>query len=83
MNKLWLLMPHAPDEGPWNPWYDKTFGFVVCAPDESAARALAQEQAGDEGRHGDVWMMSRYTSCEELTPESVREGVVLQDFHAG
>jgi hypothetical protein len=49
--KLFILRPVAglPDnDNPWEPWYDKVFGFVVRAHDEPAARLLAQANAADE-----------------------------------
>lgn len=39
--KIWLLRPiDGCDE--WNPWYDKAFGFVVCANSEQEAREAAR-----------------------------------------
>jgi hypothetical protein len=61
--KLWLLRPvdNLPDDAnPWEPWYDKAFGFVVRAETEEGARRLATEEAGDE-KHG-----PRTTSDEDL-----------------
>jgi hypothetical protein len=48
---LWLLRPveNLPiDDNPWDPWYDKAFGFVILAETEADARALADKNAGDE-----------------------------------
>ena len=76
--KLWLLRPiHGHDEwGPWKPWYDKTFGFVVRAETEDEARLLASKQAGDEGHH--AWMEPFESTCVELTADGPA-GVVIQD----
>ena len=59
--KLWLLEAKAnlpTDDNPWEPWYDKSFGFVVRAETEAEARKIAHENAfagylprlGDENR---------------------------------
>lgn len=48
---LWVLEPvtQLPDgDDPWEPWYDKCFGFVICADTEARARAIADENACDE-----------------------------------
>ena len=63
--KLWLLRPRLLSakraaeseecedvEWPWDPWYDKAFGFVVRSETEEDARALAAKECGDEGEHG-------------------------------
>ena len=86
--KLWLLRPRGglkPD--PWDPWYDKAFGFVVRAKTETAAREFAAEDAGDEWRdHGEnkgpnPWLEIALSTCVELTADGV-EDVVIRDFHA-
>jgi len=48
--KLWLLRPRVLEDtfDPWEPWYDKAFGFVVRAETEKDARQMAQERAGIE-----------------------------------
>jgi hypothetical protein len=51
--KLWLLRPvdNLPNgDNPWEPWYDKAFGFVVRAKNEQEAREFATAEAGDENR---------------------------------
>lgn len=83
--KLWLLEPledternyHQPGS-PWDPWYDKAFGFVVRAESEADARALANEEHGDEG---DAWLDPALSKCVELTADG-EPGVVLRDFAA-
>lgn len=94
--KLFLLrpldgLPEDRSKNPWRPWYDKAFGFVVRAEDESAARALAGGDAGDEaGRDYNAgtsrerpnpWLDAALSSCVELTPEGAAE-VVIRDFAA-
>lgn len=80
--KLWILRP-IPNlqkgDNPWDPWYDKSFGFVVRADSETQAREMAS--GGDENRGSSPWMDEKYSTCEELLPDGDR-GVVMQDFHS-
>ena len=69
MTKIWLIEPiegarDAEGKLPWQPWYDKAFGFVVAAATEDEARKLASEKPGDEG--AGVWLDPKLTSCREL-----------------
>jgi hypothetical protein len=50
---------------PWEPWYDKTFSFVVSAKNEVIARVIASDNHGDEGKH--VWLDPQKTRCRILT----------------
>ena len=91
--KLWILrpvngLPHGDD--PWEPWYDKAFGFVVRASTEEAARALADADAGDENRGQyqnntivtfKPWLDAKYSTCEELQAEG-EESVLMSDVHS-
>lgn len=93
--KLWLIRPKTDGltdaDNPWEPWFDKAFGFVVRADTEEQARQLAHEDAGDENRGeffsrktantNEPWLDAKYSTCEELTPDG-EAGVVMQDFHA-
>lgn len=94
--KLWLLRPlnyePAPDHafpnewGPWKPWYDKAFGFVVRAESEAEARQMVLARAGDETDHhhnnsDTTWTSAEFSTCEELTAEGPA-GVVMRDFAA-
>ena len=91
---LWILkaknsLPEGDD--PWEPWYDKTFGFVIRANTEDDARRIADENMGDEGRGvflGSVtaktknpWLDSRYSTCEILSDVG-EEGVVIEDHRS-
>jgi len=93
--KLWLLraqknLPRGDD--PWEPWYDKTFGFVVRAETEKEARKFAHDNAGDENRGRlfsnkaaatkTPWLEAKYSTCTELSVKG-DIGVVLKDFQAG
>lgn len=93
--RLWLLeAPEVPDpknperttrqQGPWSPWYDKAFGFVVRAETEAEARQFAAEQGGDENpssdsAEGSPWLDASLSSCVNLTAEGPA-GVILKDF---
>lgn len=97
--KLWILRPVGYgdydfggrwEEGPWDPWYDKAFGFVVIALNERAAREWAASRHGNEapyswkpGQSGNPWMDPSLTECKELTADTFRRsgpGVVLADI---
>lgn len=80
--KIWILRPvkdFQSGDNPWEPWYDKAFGFVVRAETEDQARAFAQERAGDEG--WGPWIYADYSTCEELSGNGY-EGVLMTDFRA-
>ena len=90
--KLWILRPVdglAKTDNPWEPWYDKAFGFVVRAETEAEARDLADADAGDENRGEFMgrstantkapWKDAAYSTCVELLPEGAAE-VVMKDF---
>lgn len=87
--KLWILKPLKPNalKGPWEPWYDKAFGFVVRAETEEAARAVAQDNGGGETDAYPLrglrpaWTNPKFSSCVELTADG-QEEMVLRDFHA-
>ena len=71
--KLWILRPVED----WEPWYDKAFGFIVCAETKKEARKLASSDAGNEGK--EVWFDSKLTSCKELKPIK-KKRIILKDF---
>ncbi|MFA5165656.1 MAG: hypothetical protein WC481_08880 [Candidatus Omnitrophota bacterium] len=80
--KLWLLRPKEglpENEGPlnpWEPWYDKTFGFVIRAETEGEARKIAKGDCDCEGRS--AWS-SAFSTCIELLPEG-ESGIIIKDF---
>ena len=78
-----------PAVNPWEPWYDKAFGFVVAARDERDARLVIHEadggtesdtQPGDEG--SGAWTDDRFSTCVCIgtTTTDVPRGVILRDF---
>jgi len=92
--KLWLLkaregLPNG--DNPWEPWYNKSFGFVVRSETEEQARQIAHENAGDENRGEFLqtkiadtkqpWLDPKYSECTELLQDGAAE-MVLQDFQA-
>ena len=85
--KLWILRP-VKDDALWEPWYDKTFGFVVRAETEQAARAFAQDGGGDEVRRGysdrpqhPAWTDASHSTCEPLEMGGL-DGIIMEDSHA-
>lgn len=75
--KLWILKPRDENGGPWMPWYDKVFGFVVRSKTEEGARALASKDHRDEGK--DAWLDSKLSTCAELAPEGKAE-IIMRGF---
>ena len=75
--RLYLLKPINPNAPPFDPWWDKSFGFVVRAKSEQDAREYAAKERGDEG--ADTWRDPALTSCEVL-PARGEAGVILTDF---
>lgn len=77
--KLYLIKAKEQTK-PWEPWYDKAFGFVVRATSERMAREFATENAGDEKRKCPTcWEDPEFSTCEELTAEGVA-GLILSDY---
>ena len=86
--KLFLLRPvkDLPNENPWEPWYDKTFGFVVRAENHVTARHLADEAGGDETSFRSdgsdhPWLDPKFSTCVELLKDGGAE-VVINDHHS-
>jgi len=86
--KLYILRPQdnlPEDDNPWEPWYDKAFGFIVQAETLEEARMLAHMEAGDENRkrvtyeEQTPWLDSRYSTCQELKPRDT-SSVIMRDF---
>lgn len=77
--KLWLLRAIDTKDGPWEPWYDKIFGFVVRAETETKARSLAAEEKGAEGEK--AWLDPSFSTCVELKAEGAPE-VIIWDMHS-
>lgn len=76
--KLWLLRPiNGAKE--WKSWYDKAFGHVVRAEDETEARELAASERGDEGRN--AWLDNKKSTCVELSVDG-KEEHIIRDFAA-
>ena len=89
MMRLWILRPKdSAGESPWEPWFDKAFGFVIRAENEEEARRMANDNGGDEcgpishsvyRTGGNPWLDADYSTCEPLTDEGDAE-VVIRDF---
>lgn len=85
----WLLKPLDDEQPVWNPWYDKAFGFLVSARTEEEARAIANDNGGDETgpvsnviyRHGgDPWLDPELTSCVKVVGGTGKPEVLLRNF---
>jgi len=91
---LYLLKPIDAENGPWKPWYDKAFGFVIRAETEEAARNLADSRAGDENSPVDSygnyiytedtpdrhpWLDPAVSTCVILTNDGPEEEI-MRDF---
>lgn len=82
-------MPHG--DNPWEPWYDKAFGYVIRAETEDEAREIAHNNAGDENRMELLvvkisktnypWKDKRYSTCIELSVNGESE-LIMTDFYA-
>lgn len=83
--KLWVLKPKDGlpiTDDPWQPWYDKYFGFVIRAKTEIRAREIANCSGADEvGDNISAWLSPDYSTCEELTVDGEEE-LILSDSHA-
>jgi len=92
--KLYILEPSQKlkkGDNPWNPWYDKAFGFVIRAETEEKARKIAHENAGDENRGAFLekeiaktkspWLDKKYSTCNELLADGESE-LIIRDFNA-
>lgn len=88
--KLWILRPNAlyDESSPWEPWYDKAFGFVIRAETEQRAREIANENGGNEVGEindnpyrvgGDPWLDITLSSCIELKIDGDEE-MIIRDF---
>jgi len=89
---LWRITPRTDmlwwcQEGkdPWQPHYDRAFGFVVRAPDAEQARWLAHQAGGNENQCLEgvqPWLDENYSRLEELTDEGSSE-VLMVNFRHG
>jgi hypothetical protein len=74
--QLWILKPINDNAGPWKPWFDRVFGFVIRAKNEADARGFAAEACGPEGEQ--AWLDETLSTCESLVNRG-EPGVIL--FH--
>ena len=78
--KLYILRPVNKADKPWNPWYDKSFGFVVQAKSPKEAREIASLECGDE--EPIAWKDAQCSTCTELKPKGKSPKVIMRDFHS-
>lgn len=67
------------DNNPWEPWYDKAFGFVIRADNEDSARELIKEKDASGMEGNDPWLNPRYSTCEEITPDGKPEIIITDE----
>lgn len=92
--KLYLLRPirkfydtainNDTKDNPWNPWYDKYFGFIIRAENEYEARSLAPKNGNEVGKieiNHNPWLDRNYSECTELTNEG-KSGKIICDFRS-
>lgn len=89
---LWRLTPKTDTmwwcvEGkdPWQPPYDRAFGFVVRAADEEEARWQAHQAGGEENGTMDgvsPWLNANYSNCEEIRGDGSAEVILVNFRHA-
>ena len=81
--KLWLLLPvDGLTDNPWDPWFDKCFGFVIRAETEQAARDKAHRNAEEENKGANTkspWLDYKYSTCEPLLSDG-EEAIIMKDF---
>ena len=72
----------------WEPWYDKSFGFVIRAESEDEARKIADENAGNENMDNETykdtkhpWLDPKQATCVVLTNDGKQE-LIIKDFKA-
>lgn len=93
MMQLWILRPKeglSRLDNPWNPWYDKAFGFVIRAESEEEARKLAHDNAWKENdpeflgektsKTDSPWLDPNYSTCDSLLADG-NAGVLIEDVH--
>ncbi|MEX0598578.1 MAG: hypothetical protein WD512_19000 [Candidatus Paceibacterota bacterium] len=72
-----------PKNNPWEPWYEKTHGFIIRAETESEARRYADQESGNESSENlRPWLNQIYSTCKDLAKES-KVGVIMTDFATG
>jgi hypothetical protein len=70
---------------PWQPPYDRAFGFVVRAASEEEARWQAHQAGGEEnGTMEGVspWLDGAYSSCEQIRDDGSSEVILVNFRHA-
>ena len=77
------------NDNPWDPWYDKNFGFIIRAENEKEAREIGNENAGDENRVEFLnsktantktpWLDDKYSTCSEISNNG-EKGLIMRDF---
>jgi hypothetical protein len=89
--KLFILRPNDSIVGktkrqgnPWDPSWDKAFGFVIRAKTQERARDMASKNSGLENKAEGLnpWLDPEYSSCIELKSDGPEEEI-MRDFMRG
>lgn len=93
--KLFILQPKPnlpKGDNPWDPWFDKSFGFIIIAETEDEAREIATANCDPEEylkyylseKVSDTttpWIDEKYSTCEELLNDRDK-GIIMVDFRS-
>lgn len=83
--KLFILRPKGYntsfEEGAWDPWYDKAFGYVICAESELEARTIASSDTQYDETLAAAWLDKKQSTCKELVAGR-STGIIMKDFAA-
>ena len=74
--KLWMISRNNKT----NIWYDENIAHIIRAESEEKARALAAEDACDEGEN--MWLNKDETTCSEIDKTGDEE-IILTSFRSG
>jgi hypothetical protein len=77
INRPSPFIPDNSERNPWDPWYNKVFGFLIRANDEIEARRIAADNSKEEGE--DAWLNSLHSKCEELSIDG-DVNLIMRDF---
>lgn len=77
------------NDNPWEPWFNKCFGFIIRAETEAKARKIAHENAGEENRGEFLnkkitktkspWLDKKYSTCIEVASNG-NPGIIMEDI---
>lgn len=68
------------EDSPWDPWYDKCFGFVIRAMTDFDARHIADANAGHENDFWSIhpWLDENMSTCIKID-DTMGAGLIIKD----